>query len=500
MKNLKEISNLITRQKIRKIEIFDEKYLENAEGKFHQLFEGLQLNRFRNDREAAKYLYNCTPNEPKYRQLKSRFRRRLLNTLFFIDASKKVVSNYEKANAACNKDWALVNILLSYNAEKAAYHLARQTLTTAKNFQITNIILGCTRILKHGAAQEGNWSDFEEYDELFKKYKEIDIAEARSEELYQLVLINYLRQKQENIDIDSFCQELLILDEKHESALISYNMHLVWILRFEIVEDYKKMLEVCDQAEEEIEQKSDFIIQDKQIIFQTKKMLAYLHLLDYSNGKRNAEKCLNSHSKGSTIWFRFMEYYLLLALHTDQYIQAVAIFNEAYYHNSFKKLTFQDRDKWFLYEAYLHYLIHYLKSDQPILKQQQKKRFPVTPFLKKVPNYSKEERNFTVLTMVLQVLLNLEMKKYTSASMIISQLKTMANRQLKQEGYLRTVQFIRLLRQLEKANFNVDSISGIDRFLDGLKEYPFAYKGIIKNMEIIRYEKLWDMLTQRLKN
>ena len=230
MKNLIEISKLITKQKVRKIEIFDEKYLENRDSKFYQFFEGLKNNRFRNDRDAAKLLYNSTPDEPKYRQLKSRFRKRLLNTLFFIDFSKKAVANYERAIAACNKDWALVNILLAYHANLPAYHMARQILTTAKKFQITSIIIECCRILRQSAAQDGDLNLFKSYDESLKKYTKIQEAEYRSEELYQLVLLNYLRPQKNDLDIESICSELVVLDEKLESATITYNIHLVWII------------------------------------------------------------------------------------------------------------------------------------------------------------------------------------------------------------------------------------------------------------------------------
>ena len=312
MKNLKEIASLITKQKIRKIEIFDEKYLENSGSKFNQLFEGLQHNRFRNDREAAKYLYNCSPGEAKYRQLKSRFRKRLLNTLFFIDASKKVVSNYERALAACNKDWALVNLLLAYQAEKPAYQLARQTLTTAKKFQITDVAMNCCRILKHEAAQNGNLKAFNEYLTDFNKYKDLLEAEAQSEQLYQKVLLNYLLQVEQTAEVEEISHELLSLSEIHESAVISYNMYLVWIIKFEIEENYTQVIEVCEQAELSLAKNETQLILDKQIIFQTKKMLSFLNLSDYTNGRINAEKCLNNYPRGSKVWFRFMEYYLLL--------------------------------------------------------------------------------------------------------------------------------------------------------------------------------------------
>lgn len=83
MKNLIEIAQIITKKKIRKIEIFDEHYLQNKSSKFNDFYEGLIQGKFKNDRDAAEHLYKSTPKDDKYRQLKSRFRKRLLNTLFF---------------------------------------------------------------------------------------------------------------------------------------------------------------------------------------------------------------------------------------------------------------------------------------------------------------------------------------------------------------------------------------------------------------------------------
>ena len=160
-------------------------------------------------------------------------------------------------------------------------------------------------------------------------------------------------------------------------------------------ESYQRMLAVCKEADHQLENLAAFTIEDKQIVFQTKKMLAYLHLKDYNNGKINAEQCLNKYRKGSVIWFDFMEYYLLLALHTDRYIHAIAIFNEAYYNPNLKKLSYRDREKWSIYEAYLFYLSHFLKDDQPLLKRQFKKRFALSSFLKNEPSHPREERIFT---------------------------------------------------------------------------------------------------------
>ncbi len=87
MKNLIEISKIVTKKKVKKIEIFDDHSLKHKNSKFNEFYEALMSNKFRNDRDAASFLYSCSPTDDKYRQLKSRFRKRLLNTLFFLDVN-----------------------------------------------------------------------------------------------------------------------------------------------------------------------------------------------------------------------------------------------------------------------------------------------------------------------------------------------------------------------------------------------------------------------------
>ena len=125
MKNLIEISKIVTKKKVRKIEIFDDHSLKNKNSKFNEFYEALMANKFKNDRDAASFLYGCSPTDDKYRQLKSRFRKRLLNTLFFLDVNVPSTSNYDRAYYSVNKDWTLVKILLSNNANLTAAALAR---------------------------------------------------------------------------------------------------------------------------------------------------------------------------------------------------------------------------------------------------------------------------------------------------------------------------------------------------------------------------------------
>ena len=426
----------------------------------------------------------------------------MLNTLFFLDVNLPSTSNYDRAYYSVNKDWTLVKILLSNNANHTAASLARQILTTALKFKFADVIVNCSRILRRYSAETGDEKNYEIYDQHSKQFQNVLDAEIRSEELYQRVIMNYLKPPSKNTDlkerIDTYCDALVGLSEIYNSPIVIYNMYLVWAFRYEMLYDFDAMLEVCNKAENYIEQNPTFYQDDKLATFQVKKMSAYLHLRDWKKGKINAEKCLQSFPEGSDTWFTFMEYYLLLAVHTDNYINALAIFQKASNHSKFKKLSVISREKWKIYDIYLNYIIESQGDSNPVLLTQRRKSFRLSRFLNDPILFPKDQRIFTVLLVVAQVLFFLDKKSYSQVTERIERLKSYANRQLKKEEYYRAVQFIRLLQQLVKADYDVKNLSNVEKYYDRLIETPFAYRGLIAELEVIPYEKLWNLILSRL--
>lgn len=503
MKHLIEISKIVTKKKVKKIEIFDDHSLKHKNSKFNEFYEALMANKFKNDRDAATFLYGCSPTDDKYRQLKSRFRKRLLNTLFFLDVNLPSTSSYDRAYFSCNKDWTLVKILLSNNAQHTAASLARQLLTTALKFKFADVIVNCSRILRRYAAMQGDEKNYETYDQYSKQYQDILDAEIRSEEFYQRVTMNYHKpaHRNQNLEekIDIYCNALVGLSESYESPIIFYNMYLVWAYRYEMLDDFNSALQVCENAEQYIEQNPRYYQDDKLATFQLKKMNAYLHLQDYKNGKVNAEKCLQSFPEGSDTWFTFMEYYLLLAMHTDNYINALAIYRKASSNTKFKRLTGDEKEKWNIYDIYLNYIIEAQGAKNPILRAQRRKNFRLSRFLNDPILYPKEQRIFTVHLLIAQVLFLIEKNSYSAATERIDRLKNYANRQLKKDDYFRAIQFIRLLQQLAKVDFRYDSLSNVEKYYNRLIETPFKYRGLLNELEVIPYEKLWNMILERVR-
>jgi hypothetical protein len=503
MKHLIEISRIVTKRKVRKIEIFDEHSLRNKKSKFNEFYEGLRSNKFKNDRDAANKLYGCGPTDAKYRQLKSRFKKRLLNTLFFLDVNIPSASNYDRAHYSCNKDWALVKTLVWYGAPHTAAHLARQILTTALKFQFADIILLCARILRSYSAENSDERRYEEYDNYIKQYTHVLDAEIRSEEFYQRVIMNYFKPVSKNKELSEqisfYCDALVSLSEQYPSPVVFYNMYLVWIFRFEMMQDFEAMLEVCDRGEQYIEQNPTFKQENKLAIFQSKKMSAYLHLKNYRDGRSNAEKSLNTHTAGSQIWFLFMEYYFLLAMHTENYIHAVAIFKRAVEHNKFKKLDGDQKEKWNIFEGFINYIVENEGRNNPVLRAHQPSSFKVNKLLNSKPSYSRGQVIFAVLNLILQMLFLLERKSFNGVTDRIDLLKKYSTRLARKEEYNRTVQFIRLLQQLSKVDYQLEELSGTQKYMKALEQNPFFYRGVPSELEVIPYEMLWQRIISYLQ-
>lgn len=503
MKNLLEIARVVTKRKVRKIEIFDDHSLRNNKSKFNQFYEALRDSKFKNDREAANALYKCSPTDPKYRQLKSRFRKRLLNTLFFLDINMPKAANYDRAYYSCHKDWTLVKTLIWYNAPNSAAQLARQILTTSLKFKFADLIINSSRILRDYAAQQGNERDYEEYDNYIKEYNDILGAEIRSEELLQRVVMNYykpLSKTQELAEnIEGYCEALVSLSEQYDSPVIFYNMYLVWIFAYEMQQDFESMLEVCEQGEQFVQKNAVYKQHKKMVSFQTKKMSAYLHLRNYRDGRATAEQCLKELKTGTEDWFNFMDYYFLLAMHVGNILQSVTIFKLVFTNSKLRKQDNETVEKWKLYEGYIEYLIMVESKEIPVLKKYQSKHFQPSRIISKPAVYSKEQRIFTVHMLILQVLFLFEERKFNDALERIDRLKKYANRQLRREEYARPVQFIRLLQQYAKSDFQPTEVTGTEKYLSQIKDTPFFYRGVSDELEIIPYETLWEYVKQYVR-
>ena len=396
----------------------------------------------------------------------------------------------------------MVKILLSNGAEHTAAALARQILTTALRFKFADVIVNCARILRAQSVLEEDEKLYEQYDQYSKQFQDVLNAEIRSEELFQRVIMNYHKPQEKNDlseKIDTYCDALEGLSEIYDSPIVIYNKYLVWAFRHEMMDNYEGVLEVCNKAEKYIQENPMYYQDDKLATFQLKKMSAYLHLRDFKNGRESAEACLLSFPAGSDTWYELMEYYVLLAMHTENYLNALSTLRKAKSHPRFLKLTGLVREKWNIFEVYLNYIVESQATKNPTYLAQRSKTFKLTKFLTDPILFPKEYRILTIHVIIAQILFLLDKRNFVAATERIEKLKIYANRQLKREEHFRMIQFIRLIQQLPKSEYNEDDFGTIDKYLQRLEEEAMQYRGLVHELEFIPYHTIWKMMLGSIK-
>jgi hypothetical protein len=510
MKHLLEIARIVTKKKVKKIEIFDEQSLRQKNSKFNEFYEAVLSEKFQTDEEAAQFLYSCVSTDDKYRQFKSRFKKRMLNTLFFLDINQPAYSNYNRAYYSCNRDWSLVKILLSNQANETASLLAKQILSTALKFKFADIIVNCSRILReYYAVVDKADREYEIYDNYCKQYQNVQDAEIRSEELYQRVVMNYNKPVSKNneleLKIDIYCEALEGLSEIYPSPIVHYNKYMVLACRYEMLNDYENMLAICNKAEIYIDQNPDFYRDDKLGEIALKKASAFLHMRSYGfesvGGKSRHDELMETLEK-TDIWIELLEYHFLIAVHSAHYIDASLLFHVATQDKRFPKVSELEREKWNTFEIYLYYfnLLNSCVLTEPVdVKAKKRKKFRLKKFLTEPILLPKSLRPLIITQIIAQVLFLIEKKNLDDAIEKVERLKSYAYRQLSKEEDNRTIQFIKLLHQLAKVNFEFQEIGVYQKYLDKLNEQPFKYRGLLNELEIIPYENLWELILDRLK-
>jgi hypothetical protein len=494
MKSLLEISRIITRKKLAHIEILDDSEAQQKHSKFNEFYRGILSNQFRSDQEAAETLYSCEPQDARYRQLKSRFRKRLLNTLFFLDLNKPSASNYEQAHYHAQKEWALINILRDQGAHYSAAQMSRQLLGVTQKYHLTNLRLNVLRFLREYALLEEDTTSFDAFEADLQQLLEQFQAEVQAESLFFRVQQIYLHPAAESRqqELLELCNELLGLSDRNNSPWIYFHMYQAWAMQYLIEKDAAAAIDICTQALAYLDTLPRFYPEEVWTRFYINQMAACLYLQDYKRGMEAAEKALPGLEAGSSSWFVFMEYYLLLAAHTEHYNHAMAIFNHVATSVQFYRRPATEQYKWRVVGSYIAACLKMQGMEDRVVRVKMKDN------LLSIAVTETAGRSYQLLEDILGVIYHITDRQWAKADNALEKLRQWANRQAGSEHPVRQQLFIRSLQQLKKAKYQPLQVRQHTKYLQGLQSMPI-YRAIPQQLEVIPYQHLWKLVTHWLE-
>ncbi|MCB0641680.1 MAG: hypothetical protein KDC44_08570 [Phaeodactylibacter sp.] len=468
-----------------------------------QLFyEGLLNDKFDDDDAAAQAFYNAPPTDPRYKKLKNKVRKRIINTLFLVDLNQPSFTDYERAYYACCKDWAAAKILFRKEAREAGIHICHRVHRIALKYEFTELVIDTARILRlHYGERGGDIKRYEGYNELFKEHEHIWQMENLAEEHYTSLVIYYVNSKSYKQEIHEQASrlfaELAPALQQYETAKLHMIGNLIQVIACMSVNDYTTTINVCRRAIDFFEAKP-FTYKTALNVFLYQKLVCLTQLREYDEGKRIAEKSLKLLEAGTFNWFKCQELYFTLSLHTGNYQQALQIYDQVQRNKRFSFLPLNIQEIWTIYEAYLYYLVEVEQMEFTQSKVKLKK-FRLGKFLNEVPIFSKDKRGLNIPILVIQILFLISRKKYDEAIDRIEAIEKYCSRYLRKNETFRSNCFIKMLLQIPISSFHK---AGVKRraqpYYDKLLEAPLEIAQQVHEIEIIPYEDLWQMALKSL--
>ena len=503
MQALKELAYIVTKNKLKAIELIGDP--SDKKSKVDEFYEGLLEGKFFDDDAAAKHFYNANKSYSGYQKLKGNLKSKLINTLFFLETKDAAQSERQKAYYSCYREWAAVKILISKGARLAGVSLSHKILKVARKYEITELILDVTRMLRlHYGARVGDFKKYEQFNKLFKLYEPIWLAENKAEELYTDLIIQYVNNKSTKEDLHEKAKQYMQELEKDLETYGSYRLHLcgslIKISIYTSVNEYEETIKICKESIAHFKTKNYKTTTPFQIYYY-QLLICYTQLKKYEEGKAVAKECLDLlDEEGSYNWFKYHELLLILCMHTQRYQDAYDVFVKTISHNRFQFLPDSVKEMWRIFEAYIHFLI---EVEKVILPEKDKhfNKFRLGRFLNDTPIFSKDKRGMNITILVIHILFMIRQSKYDKAIDKIEAIEKYCARHLRKNDTFRSNCFIKMLMKIPSNGFHkAGVIRNATPLLKKLTSRPIDVANQTNEVEIILYEDLWEMALSLLDN
>lgn len=342
MKNMLAIAELITKQKVRKLDIFTQELLDQKSSKFKELFEAIHIGKVKNDRDASRLLYGELPTDPRYRQLKSRFKKRLLNTLLLVDQNKPHSSSYDLTFHNCQKDWSLINVLSINEAIEPAIQLAKNLLTTCEKYGFNSLGLEAANFICQQLDTHNNIDKktILELDHKIKRMQEIQLAEMLSENALRAIKINLDGENPQSA-VELSKQQL---NKYPTSTYLFYNHSEAKIRIAWRNNDFSEVIQITDNLIDFVEEDKKRCDSNRFLRLLFERIKAQIVVKKFNAALESVKKCINITSTGSKEWIQVMLWQSTIYCHQNNLPGSSNTYQAVTKHKAYAKLPLWEKN------------------------------------------------------------------------------------------------------------------------------------------------------------
>jgi hypothetical protein len=499
MKVLQELVKQVTPTRTRHISVLGH-YPSGKPATIQEMFyQKLLDNEFKNDDEAAAFLYDSDASDDRYRKTKEALAQRMINTYLLIDPKSSGFTSLQTAHQQSYRDLAAAILLQPRGATATSLKLYKRVLKRAIKHEFTSLVLETTSKLRSMYAILGrNQRKFAKYNDIYHRWKSVYDTEMLGAELYAQLIAQYERTKEGRLrtaEVALAASEALAAQEpSFRTNYILFYFGFFKLVHLMCLTRYQDMLDMANELLTELDKQPNTSLMPR-ISFLSHKIMACIFLRRYEEGRQAAEECAKYSIEGSNNWFHTQQFSFMLAMHTQHYDEAYRIYRWVSSQPEFHKRPDAHRETWDLYHAYLRFLDWTGVIDIP------DDRFRLSSFLNDVPKFSQEKRGMNIPILIIQILFLIKQRNYAAAEKRFEAIGKYCSRYVKRNDHFRSNCFIKMLLQIPKQGFHKTAAARhAKRYLEKLKSEPLVISEQLYEVEIIPYEELWELIYDSLEN
>lgn len=366
---MQELQQLIKSLSKSEVKFIKHYYRFNIDKKRHFLFNLVLEEKVQTDDEAAKLIYGT--KGAAYSHLKNRLRKDLLNLLLFEEGEKK--ANSESLIAEINVDRTILQskILISRNVRTMAEKLLQQAAEQADKFELLPEKLGATELLSKSVGLKKGMDAYSEISASVDADIKMLASIFKARDLHaQIVVPNYYKRNEAKEFVDlaaSSVEELKKLYKESGSKVVAYYYYTVAIFYFNMIENFKDLLQNALELLSLIEANVAINSQVRLLNANLQVYGALMNLHRYEEALAYAWKAEKfTRAKGPNELL-VKEYQFLVLSQLNKEADYLKCLNFALKHNVLKKSKFEE-GKWVYYKAI--YLFKHKQFNEALIELQ----------------------------------------------------------------------------------------------------------------------------------
>ncbi|MEL7123356.1 MAG: hypothetical protein AAFO07_28170 [Bacteroidota bacterium] len=478
IQSIRHLIDIITPQKIRSINILDEK-----DDNVNKLYTIIKEERNITEEEIIEILYPNNKYGKQYlNRLNSKLQERLMNTLMTIHVDDLDNTYNDRINLF--KKHAMLQILNLYQNSQFA-ELAKEILKESMRLHMTEVSISVLRMLTLWESNITNDKKaYLKYKNLQNSYKIILLAELEIELLVKDLIVTSYDKWNSNIRLEKqsiTANKIIEIMNNHYSYRI-YSMGGMTLLAYYSVNHrYKEIAALIQKLKEKLYDLNFDIPSTVKFSFNYNIVPYYIMSKNFDKAEDALEQC-EKYSKRS-LYNRNIILFLrkLKASYQKNYNEIIDLTKD----KTNLKLAKYHAETFILFDAYAKILTG--------------QKLRLTKTLNSTPEYSKQKRSMNVNLLIIQVLEYARRKQYDKIIDRIDALKQYSHRYLRDDATYRSNCFIRLLLCLPRGHFNQVGVKRVaEPYLEKLLAKPILETNQDYEVEMVPFEDLWEFVVSLL--